>query len=600
MISPRPADQCRRTVHSMLRSMEQESFYISGTYEAPEFGIYSGWVGQEGSWTAAQPCLHERPEVALLFSGECFLGSGTALRRLRRNPELTEESGRWLVHLYEEDEEKFFAGLNGLFSGLLIDRRKQAAFLFNDRYGFDRIYVHQADDTTYFASEAKALLEVLPAQRILDPESLAQYLAVGCTVDDRTLYRGIRLLPGGSNWQFHHGKCRQTRYFTPATWESLPAISEQEFLGQFRESLRRIIPRYFRGPESIGISLTAGLDTRMLLAGRPTGLGKIPCYTFDAEKGSTLDSRLARRVAERCGLGHELVRLGADFFSNFADHVDRTVYLSDGCFGVLGAHEVYFNRQARKVAPVRLTGVFGGEVLREVSTFKPIGLAPELFDPDLGQAVNSYVREFTRSRGHPVTFAAFREVPYSIAGSLAACRSQITFRTPYLDTELMKLAYQTPQELRGSANPAIGFIRESDPGLGRIPTDMALLGCGNFLNRRLRNFFSKATFKLDYWCNDGMPNWLAAADPLIDKLNQKVGVPGLHKYLRYRRWFRSELSGYLREAFDHAQVAQNSLWNRSYVKQLAERHIAGRFNGVREINAVLTLGAVQRLLLKNS
>ena len=35
---------------------------------------------------------------------------------------------------------RFVAGLNGLFSGLLIDRARRHVLLFNDRYGSERIY----------------------------------------------------------------------------------------------------------------------------------------------------------------------------------------------------------------------------------------------------------------------------------------------------------------------------------------------------------------------------------------------------------------------------------------------------------------------------
>ena len=54
---------------------------------------------------------------------------------------------------------QFFESLNGLFSGLLIDLRKNKAFLFNDRYGFDRLYFHESGDELYFASEAAPTAE---------------------------------------------------------------------------------------------------------------------------------------------------------------------------------------------------------------------------------------------------------------------------------------------------------------------------------------------------------------------------------------------------------------------------------------------------------
>jgi asparagine synthase (glutamine-hydrolysing) len=308
---------------------------------------------------------------------------------------------------------------------------------------------------------------------------------------------------------------------------------------------------------------------------------------------------LAGKVANACGYDHYPIRIGSDFFPDFASHVDRTVYVTDGCCGAVGAHEVYLNRAARGLAAVRLTGVFGGEVLRGISTFKPLRLTPEFLDWGLSREVNACAEQFASIREHPVTFAAFKEIPWNIFGSVAACKSQVSFRTPYLDNDLVALAFRTPNTLRNSSSAAIDLIEQEDPALSRIPTDMGLLGQTGRLHRIWRNFFSKATFKLDYWCNDGLPHWLSALDPMFVCLNSDVGLLGLHKYLRYRRWFRRELSGYIREALTAPSVRQSGFWNGTFVRQLADRHIQGRGNYFQEINTVLTLDAVQRLLLRN-
>ena len=134
------------------------------------------------------------------------------------------------------------AELNGLFSGLLIDRRRARALLFNDRYGVERVYVHQTEHGTYFASEAKALLRVLPATRSFDDEGVAQFLTFGCPLEGRTLFRGIRILEGGSVWTFEGGSCRKRRYFTPAEWERQPALSAEDFQSEFQRSFKKSAP----------------------------------------------------------------------------------------------------------------------------------------------------------------------------------------------------------------------------------------------------------------------------------------------------------------------------------------------------------------------
>jgi asparagine synthase (glutamine-hydrolysing) len=568
-------------------------------YAAPEMGVYAGWISLEKSFAAGQVFFNERKDIALLFSGECFVDPETRAELNRKGHELGEAAGNWLVHLYEEQGDRFFEKLNGLFSGLLIDKRRNRVFLFNDRYGLERIYFCETKDATYFASEAKALLRILPELRAFDEEGITQFLTYGCTLEWRTLFRGVQLLPGGSIWSFEGGNCHKRKYFSPETWESQPSLTAESFESKFQETLKQILPRYFECESRIGISLTGGLDTRMIMACRRKATEQPVCYTFSGENGQTLDDRVAARVGKACGLDHHLLRLGTDFFSDFTSHVDRTVYATDGCFGVLGAHEIYLNRQARQLALVRLTGNYGSEVLRKVSTFKPLGLSPNLFNPEFRHSVPFSTPSVASGNEHPVTSAAFREVPWNLFGSLAAGRSQVTFRTPYLDNKIVALAYQVPGTLRASPLPAVNLVKDNAPYLYRIPTDKGEMGKTCALAGGLRRVFSKVTFKLDYLNNEGVPHWLSPLDPLFQGLASSLKIVGLHKYLHYRSWFRRELAGYVKDVLTDTRTQQTPFWNPDFLEKMAKDHIRGRKNYVREINAVLTLEAVERLLFRN-
>jgi asparagine synthase (glutamine-hydrolysing) len=584
----------------MLGAMVHESFYLSAVHSAPELGVYGGSVVLDSSLAAHQPFVNERKDVTLLLSGECFQDSNFTAHLVRRGHDVGAHPGDWLVHAYEELDEHFFESLNGLFSGLLIDLRKNKAFLFNDRYGFDRLYVHETGDEIYFASEVAPLFRVLPHLREFDQEGVNQFLAVGCTLDGQTLFRGVRLLPAASAWSVATGKCVKKTYFSPKTWEAQPVLSPRDYQSRFQETFSRIVPRYFASDSRVGIALTAGLDSRMALACRPSLMHLPVCYTYGGRTGETLDARIAARVAHECGMEHHVLRIGSDFFSDFGSHVDRTIRATSGCFGVLGAHEVYLNRRARELAPVRLTGVCGGEVLREVCTFKPLGLARELLAPKISRAVSACARFFAAEREHPVTFAAFREIPWNIHGTLAACRSQVTLRTPFLDNEIVALAYQASPAVRNSFDSAVRLIQHKDPALATIATDKGWMGAARGLSAALRRLFSRVTFKFDYLCNEGLPSGLSSLDPVIDRLNGNLGVPGLHKFLWYRRWFRGELAPYIREQLHDPSALQMPFWNSDYVRRLAESHIKGYSNCVKEINAVLTLAAIHRLLIKNA
>src|SRR4030095_8264817 len=302
---------------------------------------------------------------------------------------------------------------------------------------------------------------------------------------------------------------------------------------------------------------------------------------------------------EICGLEHQILRIGPDFFSDFASHVDRTVYATDGYLGSLGAHEIYLNNRARQLSPVRLTGVFGGEILRGVSMFKPLRLSRHLFDADFEAHLDS-VRLASPGDGlHPVSFAAFHEIPQRRFAMPAVSRSQVSFRTPYLDNEIVALAYRIPKIFQLSTEPALRSVKGNSRTLGRLQTDMGELGRGNTLIAKARRTIATFVRKLEYVHNEGLPAWLLPFDLLFCQICQGLNGFGQHKFLHYRSWFQRELAPYVTEVLNSASSHCSPFWNDHFIKQMAFEHTAGRANYVHEIDAVITIEAIERLLFRD-
>jgi asparagine synthetase B (glutamine-hydrolysing) len=124
IVSQRSPEDCVSLMRSMASSMEHESFYDSGVYSVPRWGFTRvGWPNKN-SLGAGRPFFNERRDVVLLLSGECFMGPEIRTDLQQKAHELEQAAGSWLVHLNEEEDKRFFEKLNGLFSGLLIDKRQ--------------------------------------------------------------------------------------------------------------------------------------------------------------------------------------------------------------------------------------------------------------------------------------------------------------------------------------------------------------------------------------------------------------------------------------------------------------------------------------------
>jgi asparagine synthase (glutamine-hydrolysing) len=596
VISAHPPAERQRLVERMLASMRHETFYTSGLHTAPSLGVCAGWMALEGSFADCQPIANETGDLALVFSGECFSDASSRDELKARGHRIDGNTAAWIIHAYEEHGDRLFEELNGIFCGVLIDGRRRRVLLFNDRYGMDRLYWHQTADGFYFASEAKALLRVLPALRAFDPKGVAQLFEFNCTLGPRTLFRDVQRLPGASVWAFEGGACHKSRYFDASTWESQPPLAAGEFEARLHETFTRILPRYFDTTERIGISLTGGLDTRMIMACLPPGRPHLIGYTFGGEDGDTLDTRIAARVAAMCGLRHHVLRLDATFLSDFASLADRTTYITDGYLGVDGAHEILLTRKARHSAPVRLTGNFGSEILRGVTAFRrPLGRPQEMLSPEYRPHVDEARAAGLGVGGHPVSVAAFVEIPWRLSGLAHAGWSQVSTRTPYLDNSLVALAFRAPATIRRSALPALRLVSRTNPGLGRIPTTKGQRLGGLPMETWLRTLYGILTFKLDYWYNEEAPAPLRFLDAPLAGVPTRYWPFDFHRYLSYRRWFAGPLAPYVRE---HLAMADSGVLSKAFVDALADEHGRRAGHRAREIAFVLTVEAIQRLLLR--
>jgi len=600
LITKLPRERAERQLASMLDTLRHEPFYVTGTWIDEALGVYVGWSARKGSFGDGMPLSNETEDVVLVFAGEEFPEPGTARRLKERGHAVKEEGASYLVHLYE-DNPAFPAGLNGRFHGFLADRTRGTATLFNDRYGMHRIYYHEARAAFYFAAEVKAILAVRPELRRADPRGLGEFVTCGCVLENRTLFEGIQVLPPGSSWLFRNGSIeKKSTYFQPREWEEQAPLDPEIYYQELRQTFSRNLPRYFNAQERIGMSLTGGLDTRMIMAWHNAPPESLPCYSFGGMFRDCQDVIMAQRVAKVCGQSHKVIPVAGEFLSQFSNYAERTVYLTDGCVDLSHSPDLYVNEKAREIAPIRMTGNYGGEVLRRVRAFKPVDLMKGLFRPEflpsLQKAKETYEGLLA---GHPLSFAVFRQAPWHHYGLLALEETQLSLRSPYLDNDFVRTVFRAPRSAAANNDVSLRLISDGSRVLRQIRTDRGLAGEGGALAIALSSFL-EFTFKAEYAYDYGMPQWLARADHLLSPLHFERLFLGRHKFYHFRVWYRDALSKYVREILLDPRTLSRPYLDRNKVESLVHKHLRGSGNYTTEIHKLLTLELLHRLFFDST
>jgi len=593
LFTNRPAAEAERELHEMLQTLCHESFYVGRTWCDAAHGVYVGWVARRGSFADGMPLRNESGEVTLVFSGEEFPEPGTT-SALKARGHAIGDGPSYLVHRYEEEPD-FPKGLNGRFHGLVADRARGIATLFNDRYGLQRLYYHEAAAGVYFAAEAKAILKVRPELRSADARGLGEFIVCGCVLENRTLFSGIHVLPPGSAWSFRQGKLeKKGKYFDPQEWEKEEPFKPEEYFAQLRDVFVRNLPRYFNGHEKIGVSLTGGLDTRIIMAWRKAEPNSLPCYTYGSMYRDNQDVVLARRVAKICGQQHQVITTGTEFLANFARYAERSIYLTDACVDLSRSPDLYVSEKVREIAPVRIVGTYGSEMLLHAVMFKAEEPATGLFQADLEPQLRAAKGTYESSQQiHPLTFVAFRQSPWHHFGVLGLEQTQVAVRSPYLDNDLIKTIYKAPGSVAFNEQGRLRLIREGNPELAKLRTDRGIGGLNSIFTRGLLEFLFKAEYAYDY----GMPQWISQVDHFLAPLHLQRLWLGRHKVFHFRVWYRDNLANYVREIlFDQRSLARPYV-NADAVRKIVQGHLEGGRNYTTEIHRLLTLELTHRLFL---
>lgn len=580
----------------MLKAICHEDFYTSGTWGDESLGVYVGWTALKHSFCDGMPLCNEGKDICLIFSGEDYSD-----RRTIRGHE--NGNGRAeAAYLIRQCEQKpnFIQSLNGLFHGVIANRRSGKVTLFNDRYGMHRLCYYAANDGFYFGAEAKAILAVHRELAEVDYKSLGEFASFSCVLENRTIFKGIKVLPGASVWTFSNAElvCKNV-YFNPIEWEEQQSLEPNGYYEELRSTLAAKLPHYFAGKQKIGIALTGGFDTRVILALHSPPPRSLPCYTFGGPIRESQDVLVGRKVAGICQQTHQVIEVGNDFLTSFPDYAKRTVFLTEGTVDVSRA-DLYLSERAREIAPAKIVGTYGSEIVRHAVMFKPVeptaGLLSPDFVPYVREAASTYAA--VRSR-HPVTFAAFSQSPWYHHGVLALEKSQLTVRSPFLDNDFVRTVYRAPKGDPANRDIRLQLIRGASPALGRVPSDRGIRANGaGFLSVPPRAF-QEFTFKAEYAYDYGMPQSVARVDHFFSALRLQRLFLGRHKFLHFRVWYRDQLSNYIREMLLDSLALSRPYVQKKRVESMLARHLRGDRNYTTEVHRLLTMELLHRIFVDN-
>lgn len=256
---------------------------------------------------------------------------------------------------YERYGEGCVEHLRGMFSFAIWDDRKQRLFCARDRFGIKPFYYTTVDDVFYFASEAKALLPVLP-DIATDPEAMAEYLTFNFVIGENTLFKGIKQLLPGHGLMIEGGKVKTWRYWDinyEVDWDH----GEDWFQERLRSLLDDSIGVHLRSDVPVGAYLSGGIDSSLMaiLAARKDSQNRESFHGRFREYPGYDESHFAEMASESIGGNLNVIDIT---HKDFEENLRKVIYHLDYPVAGPGSFPQYM---VSKLAAEKVKVVLGGQ-----------------------------------------------------------------------------------------------------------------------------------------------------------------------------------------------------------------------------------------------
>lgn len=313
----------------MVRAIAHRGPDGSGTFVAPDCGLGHARLSIVGLADGSQPMsLPEGPTVA--FNGEIF--NWVELRRdleARGRVFRTSSDTEVLLHLWEVHGEDFLPLLNGDFAFALYDPRRHSLFLARDRMGVRPLYWTRIGETLTFASEVKALLEVVGVTPALDEIALDQIFTLWAPLAPRTPFRDVfELEPGHAMTVDAHGTRIRAWWSLdfPDAEDARRPRDDRAAAEELRALLEDSTRLRMRADVPVGAYLSGGLDSSIVsaLAAPMTPQG-LDTYSVSFDSPEHDESTFQTAMADALGTRHTTVSCAAgDIGRIFPDVIAAT------------------------------------------------------------------------------------------------------------------------------------------------------------------------------------------------------------------------------------------------------------------------------------
>ncbi|HEY6945937.1 MAG TPA: asparagine synthase (glutamine-hydrolyzing) [Candidatus Acidoferrum sp.] len=352
-----------------------------------------------------QPMSDQEQSIWVIFNGEIY-NFPELKRELQSHGHVfrTNSDTEVIIHGYKQWGDEVLNRLNGMFGLAIWDVCQKRLVVARDPFGIKLIYYRIGGNTLYFGSEMRPVRAAAPEKAEIDTTSLNLFLRYRFTPSPYTILKGVRKLAPGTKLTVQNGSCKVSRWyrFAPARFAPEKSIAEakEELLSLYKDAIKRQLI----SDVPVGLLLSGGIDSGLLLALMNLNGSSWPTYTIGYGTEFSDDEMLdAAETARVLGSNHTSITITK---ATFEEALPKIVAALEEPIAASSIVPMYFVCQrARQDVKVALVGqgpdeLFGGYRRHLGVRYGALwGALPGWLRTPISSAVTALPRNETLKRG---------------------------------------------------------------------------------------------------------------------------------------------------------------------------------------------------------
>ena len=441
------------------------------------------------SQAASQPMASSCGRYVITYNGELYNYQSLQDRLIARGVKFaTLSDTEVILQAYIQFGADALTMFRGMFAFFIWDNELETGFAARDPFGIKPFYyLHNTSNESFaFASELRAL-SITEQAPTLNRNAVYGYLRTGSVQEPQSIIEQISLMPAGHYLTIEQGKLQIKQYWSASSHIQVQHNDRHNAITHLRKALESTIAAHFVSDVPVGLFLSGGIDSTILLAlatqfyQQQNISTPIKTFSIAFDDPQWDEGELAARTAEHFGADHTEWKITASdaqaLFTHYLNAVDQPSIDGFNTFCVsklahdagqkvvlsgLGGDELFAGYPSFKAVPkLRLLSILSAPFWPAIALIRTV--AWKTFSPKIRRLLDALYRPWSSTAAYYSYRAVYSEQEaHALQKTIALPEQRSKLKEPIAsDPSLYELcAYMQNQLLRDSDSMSMAWSLE--------------------------------------------------------------------------------------------------------------------------------------------